>query len=127
MGKKKKKLYCRGDRLNIYLNSDIPDHFLDWINNQSNASATLLYGASLLFKQYGNIDIASVMPARIDYTKEATKAPQTDIANQLVSKSVLPLSGYSEDINEPEPKKEEEHPSTWAGIGIEDLEDDPYS
>ncbi|MEV2908681.1 hypothetical protein ABNF65_08460 [Paenibacillus larvae] len=104
----------------MYLGADIPDHFLEWLNKQSNNSATLLYGASLLFKQHGNIDISSVMPAKIDYSYSMGEHT-TNLTNQTPSDPVLPNSVP------PGPKDEEKQSSTSPWAGIEDMEDDPYS
>ncbi|MCY9747955.1 hypothetical protein [Paenibacillus larvae] len=78
------------------------------------------HGASLLFKQHGNIDISSVMPAKIDYSY-STDEQTISLTNQTPSNPVLPIS------TPPGPKDEEKQSSTSPWAGIEDMEDDPYS
>ncbi|AVF28794.1 hypothetical protein ERICIII_04790 (plasmid) [Paenibacillus larvae subsp. larvae] len=79
----------------------------------------------MLFKQHGNIDISSVMPAKIDYSCSMGENT-TNLTNQTPSDPVLPNS-VPPGPKPPGPKDVEKQSSTSPWAGIEDMEDDPYS
>ena len=65
---KKRKEIKHGERINIYIKKDVSQEMLDWINNQSDVTSFFLYAALQLYKETGNVDLATVIPMKIDFS-----------------------------------------------------------
>ncbi|WP_338657264.1 hypothetical protein V6B14_22225 (plasmid) [Sporosarcina psychrophila] len=72
MSKKRNKIHKPGERLSVYLNKDLPDHFFEWIAKQDDVSAFVIYALEQLYSETGNKNVANMLPRRFHF--EDTKA-----------------------------------------------------
>lgn len=121
---RRKKEYKVGERATIYLNKDITPEMLEWINKQSDLSSFFLYAAKELYKQTGNIDLAEVLPRKINFTLEEGLKEKLNSSNLIThqqssstSKENLPPSNENSD-------NEEEDDNTWSHLNVDD---DPFA
>lgn len=111
------KKYNHGERLSLYVGRDVSEEFLDWMNMQSNLTAFFYYAALQLYKQTGKIDVATVMPARLNYDLASIELNR----QQIEPNQIHPEVKSTEKIKKEEPNKEN---NTWTGL---DDFDDPYA
>ncbi len=87
MARARTKIYKKGERMNIFLSRDLTPEFLDWINKQSDLSSFFLYAAQQLYEKTGFVDVAEIMPRKINF----------DITNEKeVPEMDLPISNIIE-------------------------------
>ncbi|ALA55240.1 hypothetical protein CAY60_020740 [Shouchella clausii] len=111
---RRKKEYKQGDRINIYLSRDLTPEFIEWINKQSDLSNFFLYAVQQLYSKTGYVDVAEVMPRKINFDLSATDLPVLEESNKVL-KETETKEGQSE------PVKEDKQTKAWSDI--EDLED----
>ncbi|SIT87357.1 hypothetical protein [Edaphobacillus lindanitolerans] len=115
MARNRSKEYKHGERINIYLSRDLTPEFIDWINTQSDLSNFFLYAAQQLYRQTGFVDVAEVMPRKINFELDGADYrppfPQS-----------MPPAFFVEE--EPEPEKPKEPAPAWGAL---DDFDDPFA
>lgn len=84
---------------------------------QSNLTAFFYYAALQLYKQTGKIDVATVMPARLNYDLSSIELN----SHQTEPIQIHPVVKSAERIKKEDPNKEN---NTWTGL---DDFDDPYA
>ena len=128
MARTRNKTYKQGDRINLYLSQNLPDDFMEWINNQSDLSNFFLYAAQQLYKQTGNIDVAEVMPRKLRFNLEEDPYPNysgtEDIGPNLDKHGSHPNQSSSKNTDTVDIREENE-PKAWENLD-EDI-DDPYA
>lgn len=128
----------KGKRTNLFVSRHLSDEFIDWCNMQSNLSATVWYALLELYKTTGYIDVAEVMPAKIDFDlqkidNEKQAQNHSDMKSQPTAKAVQPESTPSiertveiKDVMESEATNQEtKNNTTWSGL--DDLGDDGFA
>lgn len=110
------KKYKHGERISLYVGRDVSEEFLDWMNMQSNLTGFFYYAALQLYKQTGKIDVATVMPARLNYDLSSM-----DQQRQQSTPIPTPINKPKEENSKEDP---EQGKNTWAGL--DDIED-PYA
>lgn len=111
MARNRNKVYKQGDRINIYLSRDLTPEFVEWINKQSDLSNFFLYAVQQLYQQTGFVDVAEVMPRKINYDLSSLVGTSIDTKGEIEETAVL---------EEENPKKDAE----WGNL--EEIED-PYA
>lgn len=114
MARNRNKVYQQGDRINIYLSRDLTPEFVDWINKQSDLSNFFLYAVQQLYQQTGFVDVAEVMPRKINYDLSSMEVNNT---------SKIEMFGESEETAGLEKEKSTED-TGWGNL--EEIED-PYA
>lgn len=119
MARNRKKEYKQGDRINIYLSRDLTPEFIEWINKQSDLSNFFLYAAQQLYSKTGYVDVAEVMPRKINFDLSATDLPVLEESKKVLKETEIKETETKEEQSEP--VKEDKQTKAWSDI--EDLED----
>lgn len=115
MARNRNKVYQQGDRINIYLSRDLTPEFVEWINKQSDLSNFFLYAVQQLYQQTGFVDVAEVMPRKINFELSSFGEKNIPSIDDKASKEETAVLE-----NEEVPKKD----TGWGNLdGIED----PYA
>lgn len=124
MARKRSKVYKAGDKIQVSLNKNLSQKFLDWINMQSDLTNFFLYGIQELYKKTGHIDVIEVMPRKIDIDNiEPHVNHQT---NQVETSEIKTSVSYQETENEiQEPQDEKE--TSWEVLEKTDFDGDLFS
>ncbi len=118
LARNRSKEYKHGERINIYLSRDLTPEFIDWINTQSDLSNFFLYAAQQLYRQTGFVDVAEVMPRKINF--ELDGAEYRPPFPQARPQAFL----IEEEEPEPEPEKPKQPAPAWGAL---DDFDDPFA
>ncbi|MBQ0139381.1 MAG: hypothetical protein KBT36_08800 [Kurthia sp.] len=62
MSRSRKKILKYGDRFNIYVSELVDDEILDFINLQSDLTATVMAGIIKLYQENGKVDLVNYLP-----------------------------------------------------------------
>ncbi|MBO0588211.1 hypothetical protein [Sporosarcina sp. E16_8] len=79
MSKKRDKIHKPGERLSVYLNKELPDHFFDWIAKQDDVSAFVIYALEQLYSETGNKNVANMLPRRFHFEDTKTSIQQREL------------------------------------------------
>lgn len=115
MTKRLGKKYKHGERISLYVSKDVSNEFLDWLNMQSNLTAFFYYSALKLYKETGKIDVATVMPAKLNYDLQGIRPDEIELSASTKTTVEAENSDNSD---------EEQHDNNWSGLN--DL-NDPYA
>lgn len=118
VARNRSKNYQQGERINIYLSRDLTPEFIDWINTQSDLSNFFLYAAQQLYRKTGFVDVAEVMPRKINF--ELAGAEDRD----LFIPEAAPAAPVREDKPKEEPEPQKQPASAWGAL---DDFDDPFA
>ena len=122
VARNRSKTYQQGERINIYLSRDLTPEFIDWINAQSDLSNFFLYAAQQLYRKTGFVDVAEVMPRKINF--ELAGAEDRDL---FIPEAAPPAPVRAEIPKvepEPEPEPPKEPAPAWGAL---DDFDDPFA
>lgn len=62
MARSRKKVLAYGDRFNIYISELIDQELLDFINKQTDLTATIMTGLIKLYQEHGDENLANILP-----------------------------------------------------------------
>ncbi|WP_100400465.1 hypothetical protein [Bacillus sp. FJAT-44742] len=141
---RRKKQYQQGERATIYINRDVSPEMLEWINKQSDLSNFFLYAAKELYKQTGNMDVAEILPRKINFSLDETAAasehnssfsnlryfpsyeekepPEKKLPILLDEDEEEQEKAYEEEVEEEESDGQDE---SWSNLEMDD--DDPFA
>lgn len=126
MARNRSKTYKQGERINIYLSRDLTPEFIDWINTQSDLSNFFLYAAQQLYRKTGFVDVAEVMPRKINF--ELAGAEDRDLFIPEAATPAPPLVAATLDEEKPEePEETEPLKKPAPAWGALDDFDDPFA
>lgn len=128
MARARTKKYDKGERINVFLSRELTPEFLEWINKQSDLSSFFLYAAQQLYEKTGFVDVAEVMPRKINFHLELNndnkkEVPIQELPIALKSEESSIKEVKEEEVEEVEEVEEKEY-SQWEST--EDLDDDYY-
>lgn len=118
MARKRSRIYKAGDKIQVSLNKDLSPEFLEWINKQSDLTNFFLYGVQQLYKETGNIDVATVMPRKIDIDTIQ------DVPTQILTKEMPEIDEPKDRNNEKEIQSKNEK---WENITDDRFSGDLFS
>ncbi|MEK5109794.1 hypothetical protein MHI57_24320 [Cytobacillus sp. FSL K6-0129] len=126
MARTRNKVYKQGDRINIYLSRDITPEFVEWINKQSDLSNFFLYAAQQLYNQTGFVDVAEVMPRKINFDLSSTNGKQPIYQPEIQKEEQPEKEVITKETTKTIEPREKEESSNSAWSSLDDF-DDPFA
>lgn len=124
MARARTKKYDKGERINVFLSRELTPEFLEWINKQSDLSSFFLYAAQQLYEKTGFVDVAEVMPRKINFHLELNNDNKKEVPIQELPITLKSEESSIKEVKEVEVEVEEKEYSQWEST--EDLDDDYY-
>lgn len=126
MSQKRNKIHKPGERLSVYLNKELPDHFFEWIAKQDDVSAFVIYALEQLYNETGNKNVANMLPRRFYFEDTKTSIPDltfstsSDIKSENIAITYIEVPKETKPIEQTEAKElSEESPASEVTPRIE--------
>ncbi|MYL35490.1 hypothetical protein GLW08_20520 [Pontibacillus yanchengensis] len=125
-----RKDYERGSRISVYLNQQVEDDLIQYINQQSDIQAFFLYAAMELYNNYGSGDISQKLPRNFHFTLGETELDNNE--SQEMQKPLVNITNKKESVEGNSPssqqntsKSNDKNEDNWHKL--KDLDDDDYA
>ena len=105
MARARTKKYDKGERINVFLSRELTPEFLEWINKQSDLSSFFLYAAQQLYEKTGFVDVAEVMPRKINFHLELNNDNKKEVPIQELPITLKSEESSIKEVNEVEAKE----------------------